>query len=187
MKQDLAYKEQLLLEEDVIRNAQRDPQAFRPLYEKYYKPIFLFVLHRVGEKQTSADITSQVFLKALQKLNQFQFRGVPFSSWLFRIAVNECNDFFRKTKRQRMVVLEESDAENLYEEMFGTEVMTELKAKLPLILEKLDQNELQFIELRFMEGRPFKEIADIIGISENYAKVRTYRVLDKMKKLFVGR
>ncbi len=187
MKQELAHGDQLLLEEDVIRKAQHDPHAFRPLYEKYYKPIFRFVLHRIGEKQITADIASQVFLKALQKLPQFQLRGLPFSSWLFRIAVNECNDFFRKTKRQRLVVLEESDAENLYEEMFGNEAINELKVRLPAILEQLSPEELQYIELRFMEGRPFREIADIIGISENYAKVKTYRILDKMKKLFVAR
>lgn len=187
MKHDLVTDDQLLLEEEVIRKAQADPAAFRSLYEKYFKRIFLFVLHRVGEKELSADITSQVFLKALQKLPQYQFKGVPFSSWLFRIAVNECNDFFRKNKRQRMVVLEDEHAELMYEEMFGEEVLAELKVKLPLILEKLSEEELQFIELRFMEARPFKEMADILGISENYAKVKTYRVLEKMKKLFVGK
>jgi RNA polymerase sigma-70 factor (ECF subfamily) len=156
------------------------------IYENYYKRIFLFVLHRVGNKDLTADITSQVFFKALQKLDQYHFRGLPFSSWLFRIAVNECNDFFRRNKRERLVVLEDSHAEILYEEMFGPETMTELRNKLPFILEKLAHSELQFIELRFMEGRPFKEMAEILGITENYAKVRTYRVLEKMKKLFMG-
>jgi RNA polymerase sigma-70 factor (ECF subfamily) len=86
-----------------------------------------------------------------------------------------------------MVMLDDTHAETLYEEMFGYEAMKELKEKLPFILERLTQEELQFIELRFMEERPFKEVADILGISENYAKVKTYRVLDKMKKLFVGK
>ncbi|NJM24973.1 MAG: sigma-70 family RNA polymerase sigma factor [Bacteroidia bacterium] len=63
--------------------------------------------------------------------------------------------------------------------------MEEWQLRLPFILEKLKPEELQLIELRYMESRPFKEVADILGISENYAKVRTYRVLDKMKKLFL--
>jgi RNA polymerase sigma-70 factor, ECF subfamily len=174
-------------EEFIIREAQRDPKAFRVLYERYYKSIFRFVLHRVGDKELTADITSQVFLKALQKLQQFQFKGFPFSSWLYRIAVNECNDFFRKSKRHRLVVLEEEHAELLYEEMFGNEMLNELKARLPLVMERLDIEEIQYIELRFLEERPFKEVAEIIGVSENYAKVKTYRVLDKMKKMFVRR
>jgi RNA polymerase sigma-70 factor, ECF subfamily len=172
-------------EESVIRKAQQDPQQFRVVYERYYVPIFRFILHRVGDKEITADLTSQVFLKALQKLHQFTFRGFPFSSWIYRIAANECNDFFRKNKRSRMVVLEEKHAELLYEEMFGNEVLNELKAKLPLILERLDTLEIQYIELRFLEDRPFKEVAEIIGVSENYAKVKTYRILDKMRNMFL--
>lgn len=84
-----------------------------------------------------------------------------------------------------MVLLEEEHAELLYEEMFGNEVLNELKTKLPLILERLDLREIQYIELRFLEDRPFKEVAEIIGVSENYAKVKTYRILDKMKNLFL--
>jgi RNA polymerase sigma-70 factor (ECF subfamily) len=187
LKPEIDTGQQLLREEEVIEKARGNPADFKPLYEKYFKPIFLFVLHRVGDKELSADLTSQVFLKALQKLNQYESRGFPFSSWLFRIAVNECNDFFRKSKRNRIVVLDDSHAETLYEEMFGAERMEELKAKLPYILERLSEDELQVIQLRFMEERPFKEIAEILEISENYAKVKTYRVLDKMKTLFAGR
>jgi RNA polymerase sigma-70 factor (ECF subfamily) len=174
-------------EEQVIRDAQKNPESFRIIYEGYYKSIFRFVLHRVGDKEMTADLTSQVFLKALQKLNQFKFKGFPFSSWLYRIAVNECNDYFRRTKRSRVVVLEEEHAEMLYEEMFGNEALADLEAKLPLILERLSIEDIQYIELRFLEERPFKEVAEIIGVSENYAKVKTYRVLDKMKKLFIGK
>lgn len=187
MKSDSQISHQLLLEEEVIQKAKHNPEAFRVIYENYYKRIFLFVLHRVGDKDVTADITSQVFLKSLQKLGQYNFRGLPFSSWLFRIAVNECNDFFRRNKRERLVLLEDSHADILYEEMFGQETMAELKSKLPFILEKLAHTELQFIELRFMEDRPFREVAEILGITENYAKVRTYRVLEKMKKLFIGK
>jgi RNA polymerase sigma-70 factor, ECF subfamily len=187
LKPEIQRTKQLLLEEEVIKQSQKEPKAFRPLYEKYFKPIYVFVLHRVGSKELAGDITSQVFLKALLKLHQYQFRGLPFSSWLFRIAVNECNDFFRKHKRERMVVLDEKHAEVLYEEMFGSDHMEELKTKLPLILERLSPDELMFIELRFMDARPFAEISEILGITENYAKVKTYRVLDKMKKLFLGK
>jgi RNA polymerase sigma-70 factor, ECF subfamily len=185
LKQEIQTHEQLLLEEDVIRKAKKDPEAFRPLYTRYYKKIFLFILHRIGEKEICADITSQVFLKALVNLEQYKFKGLPFSSWLYRIAVNECNNYFRKNKRERLVVLEESHVDILYDEMFGESMEEELRQKLPFILEKLKPDELQIIELRFLEGRQFNEVAQILEISETYAKVRTYRILEKMKKLFV--
>lgn len=186
MKSEIQTDEQLLIEEQIIRKSTENPGEFKPLYEKYYKRIFLFVLHRIGSKEQTADLTSQVFLKALLKISQFRSRGLPFSSWLFRIAVNECNDFFRKTKRERCVVLDETHAETLFEEMFGDELLNDLKSKLPLILARLTEDDLQFIELRFLEGRPFKEVAEILGVSETYAKVKTYRVLEKMKKLFIA-
>jgi RNA polymerase sigma-70 factor (ECF subfamily) len=186
LKPEIQIEQQLLIEEQVIRKARLDPQAFRPLYEKYYRKIFLFVLHRVGEKEISADITSQVFLKTLVSLEKYEFRGLPFSSWLYRIAVNECNTYFRKNKRTRMVVLEDMHVEGLYEEMFGSSVEEELRLKLPMILEKLKPDELQVIELRFLEERPFREVAEILNITETYAKVRTYRILEKMKQLFAG-
>jgi RNA polymerase sigma-70 factor (ECF subfamily) len=184
LKQEVLPKNHLI-EEDAVRKAQEHPEAFRPIYEKYYKTIFVFVLHRVGEKEIAADVTSQVFLKALLNIGRYQFRGFPFSAWLYRMAINECNEFFRKNKRERFVVLEDEAVEMLYEEMFGYDIVEEMKLKLPMILEKLKPDELQLIELRFMESRPFKEVAEILGISENYAKVRTYRILEKMKMLFV--
>jgi RNA polymerase sigma-70 factor, ECF subfamily len=186
LKPEIQIENQLLIEEDVIQRARRDPRAFRPIYEAYYKKIFLFVLHRLADRDHAADITSQVFMKALISLEKYQFRGLPFSSWLYRIAVNECNNFFRKNKRERLVVLEEVHVENLYDEMFGESIQDELRKKLPTILEKLKAEELQLIELRYLEGRPFKEVAEILNITETYAKVRTYRILEKMKKLFVG-
>ena len=106
-KQELAHDE-----EELIRNAQVNPDEFRLLYERYFKKIFLFVLHRIGDKAMTADITSQVFLKALIHINKFSFRGLPFSSWLFRIALNECNSFFRSNKRHRIVTLEDDTIDN---------------------------------------------------------------------------
>jgi RNA polymerase sigma-70 factor (ECF subfamily) len=185
LKSETALYKSLACEQQTVRKAKVDARAFRPLYEKYYKPVFLFLLHRTGDKELTADLTSQVFLKALAGLHKYEFRGVPFSSWLYRIAVNECNSFFRKNKAVRLVVLEDHHADRVYEEMFGESSEEDLKRMLPYILEKLKPSELHVIELRYLEGRPFKEVAEILNISETHAKVKTYRILDKMKKLFI--
>lgn len=181
---DLTSNKQLA-EDKLIKEAIANPDAFRPLYESYFKKVYLFVLHRVGDKDLAGDLTQQVFLSALTHLDRYQFRGFPFSAWLFRIAINQCNDFFRKTKRNRLVVLEEATVENLFVELTADYTIEEWERQLPAILEKLEQDELYVIELRFFEARPFKEIADILNITENNAKVRTYRILEKMKKLFL--
>lgn len=185
LKEDIHRKDQLKDEESLIQKSIADPAAFKPLYEKYFKRIFLFVHHRVGDKSLSADITSQVFLKALLNIHRYSFRGLPFSAWLFRIALNECNDFFRKNNRHRLVTVEEGMVEHLYEELTAEARLEDLHQRLPDILQQLSVTELQTIELRFFEQRPFKEVADILGISEIYAKVKVYRILEKMKKLFL--
>ena len=185
IQQKSRSQEEVQTEQRIIIEAKSSPEAFRPLYEKYFRKIFLFILHRVGDKSLTADLTSQVFLKALLNIKKYDFRGVPFSAWLYRIALNECNDFFRKNSRNRIVTIEDAAVDTLYEELIASSREEDLKERLPLILQQLSVEELQIIELRFFEQRPFKEVADIIGITENYAKVKVYRILEKMKKLFL--
>ncbi|MEI9918391.1 MAG: sigma-70 family RNA polymerase sigma factor [Bacteroidota bacterium] len=172
-------------EEDAILKSKTDPKAFRPLYEAYFKRILLFVLHRVGDKDLASDVTQQVFLNALSKIDKYQSRGLPFSSWLFRIASNQCNDFFRKNKKMRTVVLEDTNIRELYEDLTEEQSWSEWEKKLPGVLEHLSPDDLQLIELRYFEQRPFKEVSEIMGLTESNTKVRAYRILDKMKKIFL--
>jgi RNA polymerase sigma-70 factor (ECF subfamily) len=172
-------------EAEIIIQSVTDPESFRPLYEKYFKKIFLFLFHRLGERELAADITQQVFLKALTGLSKFQDRGLPFSAWLYRIAINECNEYFRKNKKARIVTLNEENVIHLFEEITSDQTVEKLHEKLPSILEKLMPDELNLVELRYFENKAFAEIGVITGITENHAKVKVYRILEKMKKLFL--
>lgn len=154
------------------------------MYEHYYKPIFLFVLRRINDKEITADITSQVFLKALQGIGKYTHQGVPFSAWLYRIAINEVNTFFRKQKHERFVTVELDMLNNLHEELTNDLSVEYLKDRLGAMLQKLSEAELHLIELRFFERLSFKEIASILEITEVNAKVKVYRTLDKLKKYF---
>jgi RNA polymerase sigma-70 factor, ECF subfamily len=173
-------------EDEIVLQARKDPSAFRPLYEKYFRQILLFVLRRVGDKSLAKDITQQVFFKALLNIGRFQLRGFPFSSWLYRIAINECNEYFRKSDRIRWVALDDSQVEGLYEELTAANALDDWEKKLPGILGKLNADELLLIELRFFEGKSFQEIGEIINSSVQNAKARTYRILHKMKKMFLS-
>ena len=186
MPQQIAKEKGLDFDEErIIRQAQTDPAAFKPVYEMYFRRIFVFVHHRIGEKELSADVTHQVFLKALTNLSKFQFRGVPFSAWVFRIALNECNDYYRKTRKARLVSLDEKATSNLFDELTYDIRLDELENRLPEMLGKLNFDELQLIQLRFFESRSFKEVGDIVGISEGNAKVKTYRAVGKIRKMFL--
>ena len=164
-----------------IQAALKDVAAFRPLYDKYYEQIFRFVYRRTSDEALSADLCSQVFLKAMQKIHTYTFKGVPFSAWLYRIASNEVTQYYRNSQKNRIVSIREANLEEMTDEIddfdYEKQRNTLLKA-----LNTLPQDDMQFIELRFFEQRSFKEVGQILGITENNAKTRTYRVLAKIKR-----
>ena len=174
-------KEQIDREQDQIRAAKKDVSKFDVLYKKYFEQIFLFILKRVESEEIAADITSKVFLKALTNLQKYKEMGLPFSSWLFRIARNEIYDLYHKNKIEMVISIEQKGIGRM-----ATEIGEEEKqdySNLHLALEYLEEDEMELIELRFFEKRAFKEIGEILEITENNAKVKTYRVLDKLKKI----
>jgi RNA polymerase sigma-70 factor (ECF subfamily) len=165
----------------IIEAAKLNPERFAPLYNKYYKQIFNYLYQRMEDKDTAFDLTGQVFLKALTNLGTYQFKGVPFASWLYRIAHNEMMQMFRAQKDKRAINADIGDLRYICEENeepFFEEYIPVIKQ---LILE-LDNDDLQMVEMRFFEKRPFKEIAEILDITEVNAKVRMYRIIEKLKK-----
>lgn len=174
-------KEQIEQEQELIKEAKKDASKFSVLYKKYYEQIFLFIIKRVESEDTAADITSQVFLKALTNLSKYKEIGLPFSSWLFRIARNEVYDLYHHNKVEMVVSLESKGVCKIITEIGENE--KEDYTKLNMALELLADDEMELIELRFFETRQFKEIGEILDITENNAKVKTYRILDKLKKL----
>lgn len=164
-----------------VQAAQANPARFRPLYERYYEPIYRFVYRRTSDSDLSADLSSQVFLKALQRLSGYEYRGVPFSAWLFRIASNEIAQHFRDSRNQRTVSVEDHTLVEVAEEMELDEDLWQVEDLIGA-MDLLKPSDIEVIELRFFEQRPFKEVAEILGITESNAKVKTYRILERLKK-----
>ncbi|MBL0330163.1 MAG: sigma-70 family RNA polymerase sigma factor [Bacteroidetes bacterium] len=177
-KSDIEIQQEL----QQINAAKENSARFGVLYDKYYKSIFVFIYRRTEDEELTADITSQVFLKALINLKQYEYKGVPFSAWLFRIAFNEINMYFRKNNANRVVSLDQNGILQIAQETDLEENAEGIKQMMSA-LKGLEENEVQLIELRFFEKRSFAEVGAIIGITENNAKVKVYRILDKLKKV----
>ena len=96
-------KQQLMLEEEQIKAAQKNSLLFEPIYNKYYENIVRFIYQRVNTKEEAFDITSQVFYKCMLNLKKYEFRGLPFSAWLYRIALNELNMLYRNNKLEKVL------------------------------------------------------------------------------------
>jgi RNA polymerase sigma-70 factor, ECF subfamily len=169
-----------------IQAAQENPALFRPLYNRYYEPIFRFIYRRTSDEMLSGDLCAQVFLKAMQKIEGYNFQGVPFSAWLYRIASNEIAQYFRNQQKLRTVSIEDSNANEMMDEV-EIDFHAEHREILTEVLNELTERDMELIELRFFEKRSFKEISEILDMTESNAKVKTYRLLHKMKVLMTER
>jgi len=175
-------REDISLEEAVLRAAMKYPRNFAPIYEKYFLQIFRFVLQRVEDEDVAGDITSRVFSKALFKLKDYKFKGLPFSAWLYRVASNEVNMLFRQKQVQRVLNVKTEDLGDMMDETEGDDKEEKLR-EMEKSLKKLDLPEMELIEMRFFERRSFAEMSEIMDITETNARVKTHRVIQKLRQL----
>jgi RNA polymerase sigma-70 factor (ECF subfamily) len=177
---DLLRQEQLW-----VIAAQSDPSKFEPLYRKYYSPILRYLQQRVHDTEIAHDLASQVFVKAIKNLKKFEFRGVPFGSWLYRIAKSELYQAFRDQQGAKTVRLDNYQIAT-FDELFLDPSDAELnRSRLLKAMQLLKPEQLKLIELRFFEQLSFKEIGDQIGLTENNAKVKTFRAVEKLRLHFM--
>ncbi|MBI3509490.1 MAG: sigma-70 family RNA polymerase sigma factor [Bacteroidetes bacterium] len=168
-----------------IEAARRDPAKFAPLYNRYYARILGFIYQRVNTKDDAYDIASQTFIAALENIGKYKSQGVPFSAWLFRISINELNRFYRRSKVRQAISIDDTQVEDILTEL-GEENSAVTDARLMKAMQQLEQDEIVLLEMRFFEKRPFKEVCDILEISETAAKARVYRLLEKLKTIYTS-
>lgn len=180
-------EEEIRSENERVERARREPRLFGELYEKYFDRIYYFILRQTDDEDLAGDLCSQSFVNALNNLPKYQFRGLPFSAWLYKIASNEVNKYYRKKKIQQVFSLEEVKVRNLVEQASSVTSDSwdeEQIEKLLTHLKDLPTEMLQVLNLRFFEDKDFREIAYILEITESGAKMRTYRALDQLRKNF---
>jgi RNA polymerase sigma-70 factor (ECF subfamily) len=178
-------------EKALVERAKNDARAFGELYDEYYPKIFGYVLKRTANIDVAQDVTSEVFFKALKSIGKFRWRGVPFSSWLYRIATNEIANNFKGDKRRQILMEEVSDSTNLSSPSPDVEIaraqeelqehdeflaLHEAIAKLPLKYQEV-------ITLRFFEKKQLNEIGEILGKKEGTIKSLLHRGLERLRIL----
>jgi RNA polymerase sigma-70 factor (ECF subfamily) len=175
--------EDIRRENEIIERSKKDVRAFGEIYEKYFDRIFNFIYRQTDDEETAGDLCSQTFVNALNSLKNYQFRGFPFSAWLYKIASNEVNKHYRKAKTKQIFSLEEIKVREMIEQSNET-WDEELIQRLLDYMKDLPTDMLRVLELRFFEDKDFKEIAFILDMTESGAKMRTYRALDKLRQHF---
>ncbi len=172
-------------EQAEIEAAKADPRRFTVLYDRYFTDIFRFLLRRAGDRDLTADLTQETFLKAMLALPRYQDRGLPFRAWLYRIAFNELRMHWRKRK-EVLIDLSYSQVRGLSEEMGLLSEDDDMK-RLAAALGRLDEARSQLIQLRYMDGMSFLEIGQVLGLGEDAAKMRTHRVLAQLRTYLLPR
>lgn len=169
-------------EKQQIEDSKADPQCFEPLYIRYYEPILRFVYKRIEHLDDVREVTSIVFTKALTNINSYKDQGFPFSSWLYRIAINEINQFYRDSNKIRVISIDEKGIDTIAEETGNSK--EELISTLQKALLHLSAEDFMLLELRYFENRPFSEVGQLLNITEVNAKIKTYRILEKLKSIY---
>jgi RNA polymerase sigma-70 factor (ECF subfamily) len=191
-QEDVHTSRQRNVDEDdrLVALAKENREAFGDLYAKYWEPVYRFVYRRIVGEERVKDVAQAVFIKAMLNLHKYEPRGYAFSSWLFRIALNEITDAVKKEKSLGIVDVQTEGKDELVSEPdFGLKTLMDSTddsrgIQLKQLVEALKQSsdeDVELIELRFFEKRRLKEVADILGISETNCKVRMHRTMKRLK------
>ncbi|HLH32724.1 MAG TPA: sigma-70 family RNA polymerase sigma factor [Terriglobia bacterium] len=164
----------------LIEAAQKDPSRFGELYEANFERVYAFVVRRVQDRHEAEDLTAEVFHHALENLPRFEWRGVPFAVWLFRIAANAIADRGRKTKQTVDPALAEGLDQSSWREI-------ERRATLFQLVNSLPEDQRSVLVKRFVEQKSIKDIATEFARSEGAIKQLQFRALESLRARAGGR
>lgn len=164
----------------ILRAAQKNKQAFAPIYEHYYQHILRFIRGKVSSQEVAEDLASQVFEKAIRNIDKFKWQGVSVSSWLYQIARNTVVDYYRSQKQiQAIDAVPEEELMNkgttLEDQVLGNELLNQLLKELP-------QQEYDVVYKKFFLGYSNKLIASQTGLSETNVGTIVHRAVKRMRE-----
>jgi len=176
---------------DLLSRIRNNPESFSELFKLYYHPIFGYILRRTGNFEDTADIAADTFLKAFRHISHFNYTGVPVKVWLYRIATNEVNLYFRhKQKHSSIFERINIDDRKIFDSYMADdrkEIEDELQRHTQFLeilreLKKLPVKYQEVISLRYFEKKDNKEIIEILNINEGTLKSLLSRGLEKLRK-----
>jgi RNA polymerase sigma-70 factor (ECF subfamily) len=167
----------------LIRRAQqRDPVALTQIYEENFDRIYRYIVVKIGDRTEAEDMTQQVFLNVLKSISSYQWKGMPFTSWLYRIAHNQVVDYLRKKSSRVTVPLDESmaDAGSDPEQSAVRRMQIE---ELTVAAKKLTQAQQEVISLRFAAELSIAEAAKVMGKSEGAIKALQHSAIAALRRV----
>lgn len=158
-----------------------DTNAFGILYDRYIEKIYRFIYYKTFDSATSEDLTSSTFFKALNKISTLDLNRGNFSTWIYSIARNTVIDYYRSHR------FAATDGEDVFDLSLSDRTEAKLDANHSLsqveeYLEGLSASQREIVTLRVWEERSYKEIAEIVGGTENSVKMSFSRTIRKLRE-----
>ena len=170
-------------EAQLIQQAQRgDPAAFAEIYDRHQPAIYRYIYYRVGDVATAEDLTSEVFVRLVERIDRFTYRGRPLLAWLYTIARNLITDHRRRAGQALLLPLNERlvAAEGDLEEAAERGLA---RRRLAAALPQLTEDQRQVIVLKFIEGLNNAEAAHILGKPVSAVKSLQHRALAALRRV----
>ena len=183
MAKPLEQRVQQSVDEHVIKGCQQgDREAFRQLFETYKDRVFSIAVYSLGDEAMAADVTQQIFLKLMTRINQFRGDS-EFTTWLYRLVVNSCHD--ERRKQRRFIPFGESDLVNMTDKRRSPErryARQEVAGSIKEAISNLRPRMRQPILLKYIEGLSYEEIAKVLGCSKGTVASRMNRAHKALAK-----
>lgn len=152
---------------------------FSSLYDQYFPKIYRFVYYRVSHKETTEDLVSQIFTKALEKIDKFKSETGNFSAWIYKIAHHTVIDHYR-TRHEHQDISEHTELyheENIIDKMDNKELLN----KVARALANLTPEQKNIVIMRVWDELPYEKISEIIGKSTAACKMSFSRSIKYLR------
>jgi RNA polymerase sigma-70 factor (ECF subfamily) len=168
----------------LIKRAQQgEESAVSQLYRDNVQAIYRYVYYRVGNQNVAEDLTAETFLRAIEGLDRYVYRGVPFRAWLYRIASARVVDHLRAQARENVQPLDA--IRHGHDPGLESSVSTQLEIeKLTALLPRLTDEQQQVLILRFLSGHSVEETAALMDKTSGAIKSLQHRALRSLARLF---
>ena len=154
------------------------------LFERYHKPLFGYLFHQTGQRVESEDLVQTVFYLMLKNRGTFSADGI-FRAWMYQIARNTLINSAKKSKRM-VYKADFADNENqlVENELERNFEQNEARAKLENTIARLPADQREVLILSKYQELPYKEIAEILKTTEGNVKVKVFRAVEELKKIY---
>lgn len=171
----------------IERAKQLDKAALAELYRRYYDDVYRYVFYKLRNKADTEDITGEVFLRMIDSLPSFRWKGVSFLAWLYRIAHNLIVDLLRRRSSRTIEALESAE-----EVTSGSDIEEELVRRmeeqdLRRAIFHLPERYREVIYLKFQQGLSNREVAIIMNMSSGAVNSLRFRAIRALSESLTGR